>query len=92
MYGVEIVKEIGKYQIIKLFANTMYTNDDKENGVSYYGDIYTSKEEVLLNHPNSKVMSGYGIIDMETGFIPDDTPDWFNSVDEATSFIEGSEM
>lgn len=84
----EVVKEMGKYNIVKYYADTLYTNDDKENGYPYYGDIYLTKEDVLKDHPEAEILEGYGFIDTETGCQPEDTPDWFDDIEEVIECIE----
>lgn len=84
----EVVKEMGQYLIVKYYADTLYTNGDKENGSPYYGDIYLTKEDVLKEHPGAEVMEGFGFIEKETGYQPDDTPDWFDSIEEVMEYIE----
>lgn len=86
--NLEVVKEIGQYKIVKYYADTLYTNDDKENGFPYYGDIYTTKEDVLREHPCSEILEGYGLIDNLTGYHPDDADDWYDSVEEVIDYIE----
>lgn len=85
---MEVVKVIGKYSIVKYFADTLYTNNDKENGKAYYGDIYLTKEDVLKNHPEANVLEGFGFVNNDTGCHPDDTPDWFDGVEEVIEYIE----
>lgn len=86
--NMEIVQEKGKYKIVKYYANTLYTNGDKENGNPYYGDIYLTKEDVLKAHPDAEILEGYGLIDTETNYHPDDADDWYDSVEEVIKYIE----
>lgn len=51
-------------------------NFDEETGA--YGDIYTSVDECIRNHPNSKILFGYNLV--KTGV---ETPDWFSTVQYA---------
>ncbi len=86
--NVDVIETVGKYQVIKYYADTLYTNNDKENGVPYYGDIYTSRDEVLQNHPNAEVLEGFGVLDTETGYSPDDVDDWYDTVEDVLDFIK----
>lgn len=85
MNVAEIVKETEKYKIVKLYANVVHS---KENDVQYYKDIYLLKEDVLNEHPQSEVVEGFGIVDVQTGYIPESFLDWFESLDDALFYIE----
>lgn len=61
-------------RIIQLFAN-------EDNGI--YGDIYSTVEEVLEEHPGATVLQGYGILDTETGFVVDESEDFYATEAEA---------
>lgn len=61
-------------RIISLFAN-------EDNGI--YGDIYNTVEEVLEEHPGAVVLHGYGILDTETGFVVDESEDFYATEAEA---------
>lgn len=78
----EVVQEVGNYLVVKTYADTLYTN-----GQPYYGDIYSSEADVLKDHPGAEVMHGFGFVDKETGYQPDDAPDWFDSVEETVEYI-----
>lgn len=86
--NLEIIKTVGRFSVVKYYANALYTNNDKENGVPYYGDIYTDPEAVLMWHPNADILVGYGVHDNETGLILDEADDWYDTVDDALEFIE----
>ncbi|MCK1999865.1 hypothetical protein MZM54_00525 [[Brevibacterium] frigoritolerans] len=86
--NLEIIKTVGRFSVVKYYANALYTNDDKENGDPYYGDIYTSPEVVLQWHPNAEILVGYGVHYNETGLILDEAADWYETVDDALEFIE----
>jgi hypothetical protein len=66
-------------RIVPLFAN-------EENGI--YGDIYNTVEEVLADHPGATVLTGFGILDEETGFLVDDTEDFYATEEEAREHME----
>lgn len=66
-------------RIIPLFAN-------EDHGI--YGDIYNSEEEVLQDHPGATVIKGFGILDEETGYIADDTEDFYFTEAEAQKHME----
>lgn len=75
---MEIVQTVNRYEIIKFYAN-------EENG--HYGDIYTSKEDVLKDHPQAEIMEGYGFIDPTIGFCPDEAGDWYETIEEVEQAI-----
>lgn len=66
-------------RIIPLFAN-------EDNGI--YGDIYSTVEEVLEEHPGATVLQGYGILDEETGFVVDESEDFYATEAEALEDME----
>ena len=75
---LEIVKTVKGYDIVKFYANT-------ENG--HYGDIFTSKDDVLATYPDTEVMEGYGFVCPITGFCPDEAGDWYKTVEETEEAI-----
>jgi hypothetical protein len=85
---MEVVKEMGKYLIVKYYADTLYSDEDKESGYPYYGDIYLTKEDVFKDHPESEILEGYGVLYNETYNHPEDAPDWFYTIDEVIRYIE----
>ena len=78
----KIIKEVGKYKIVELYADII----DDEGDKPYIGDIYETKSELRENHPNSKILTGYGIID-DTGYSPSNTLDWYSTSEKAESYI-----
>jgi hypothetical protein len=66
-------------RIIPLFAN-------EDHGI--YGDIFNTAEEVLEAHPGATVLKGFGILDTETGYIADDTEDFYATEAEAQLHME----
>ena len=48
-----------------------------------YGNIYDSLDDFRAAHPGSKPMYGYVVVNSETGKIPPECGDFFESVDEA---------
>ena len=84
----EVIQEIGQYLVVKYYADAVYTEKDKKKQFPYYGDIFSTKEDVLKHHPEAEILEGYGFIDKETDFQPDDTPDWFDRVEEVIGFIK----
>lgn len=84
----EVIQEIGGFHVTKYYANTLYTNGVKENGSPYYGDIYLTKEEVLINHPDAEIREGFGLVDKKTGYHLEDSPDWFDSLEELKTYLE----
>ncbi|ALN97680.1 hypothetical protein Bp8pS_001 [Bacillus phage vB_BpuM-BpSp] len=85
MGKVEVVKSLEKFEIIRLYSDAGL----KENGDPYYQNVYISEDQVREYHPEVElIISGYGFIDKETGYQPENTPDWFYSTDEVEAFIE----
>ena len=74
----EVIKEVNGYYIVKFYANEW-------EGV--YGDISTSKEEIMEMYPDANILEGYGFICPSTGFCPDEAGDWYDSVEEAEEAI-----
>lgn len=66
-------------QIIPLFAN-------EDNGI--YGDIFNTEQEVLEAHPGVTVLNGFGILDTETGFLVDESEDFYATEAEALEDME----
>lgn len=58
---------------------TLYANDD--NGI--YGDIFNTPEEVEEAHPGETILTGYGILDTDTGYLVDESKDFYSTVTEA---------
>lgn len=87
----EVVQTVGHLSIINLYANVLYTQNDSKTGEAYYGDVYTNKEELLKEHPACEVLQGFGLLDHQSGFAPDDSEDWYESLEDALSYIEKRE-
>lgn len=51
-------------------------------------DMYSDREECLADHPNDKVMEGWGVKDTETGFLHIDSEDWYDEKEDAQEFID----
>lgn len=68
-------------KVIKLYANKDVTG--------IYGDIYTSREECVAEHPNAEVLEGFGVLDTATNYAPDDSRDWYDTEAEAQAYISG---
>lgn len=66
-------------RIIPLYAN-------EDNGI--YGDIFNTAEEVLEAHPGATVLTGFGILDTETGFVVDESEDFYVTEAEAQEDME----
>lgn len=71
---MNIVKRLEKACIVKIYAN------ETDKGI--YGDIYHTSEEVIKNHPESDVLTGYCISDYK-GIVPEGAKDWCFSIEEA---------
>jgi hypothetical protein len=65
---------------VTLFANK------NEDGI--YGDIYSSAEECLKEHPNDVVLVGFGVMDADTGFCVDESDDFYATEEDAQLFID----
>lgn len=72
-----IVKELDTLHIVKLFAN-------HEDGT--YGDIYSQKWDYLENYEEDELMIGYGVCDPVTGFLLDESADFYETLEEAEAF------
>lgn len=75
------------YDIVQYFANAI--NEGEEHLL--YGDIYSSRSQVMLNHPDAAIMVGYGVIDPFTGFHLEDAPDWFETIADVIYYIDALE-
>lgn len=73
------VESFNHTQIIKLYAN-------KEEGT--YGDIYVSKQELLVDYPEANVLEGFGVTYKESGGTPDSSDDWYWTIDEAREYVK----
>lgn len=77
-----VVKDFGTLSIVKQFAN-------EEDGV--YGDIYSQEWHARSEHQGETILSGFGILDKETGYILDSARDWYDTLEDAEDDLpEGS--
>lgn len=67
---------LARFEIIYLYAN--YDEDLK-----CYGDIYDKIEDVIKEHPNEKILVGYGIMDNLNRSLSDEVDEWINTYEEA---------
>lgn len=74
-----IVKSIGKYNIIELFAHKDYFT----NGT---GEIYIAKDLAERYHNESDILTGYSVLGEYTFCIPE-SDDWYDSIEDAEKFI-----
>ncbi|AJD93714.1 hypothetical protein JMA_43970 (plasmid) [Jeotgalibacillus malaysiensis] len=72
-----IVKELDTLNIVKLYAS-------HEDGT--YGDIYSQKWDYLENYDEDELMVGYGVSDPLTGFLVDESADFYETLEEAEAF------
>lgn len=84
---MEIVKEVGSYNVARYYANGINRADQ----APYYGDIYTSREEVLKKYPDSIVLIGYGVHCLN-GTAHDEALDWYESIEDAVDFIQENDQ
>lgn len=68
--------KIGKYTLSVVCANKTYDG--------MYGDIYSSVEECIKEHPFDDVLYGY-YLECEG----EETPDWFDTLEEAVAYASG---
>lgn len=73
-------------RIIKLYANEL-TEASVEGGIPLYGDIYTSREECLAEHPEASVIEGYGVTPDDSQWLVDESDDFYYTEEEAQEFI-----
>lgn len=75
------------YQVVETYQNTqiikLYSN--KEDGT--YGDIYVSEQELLIDHPEAKVLHGFGVTYAKSGYSPDSSDDWYWTLDDAVRYV-----
>ena len=50
-----------------------------DNNIGGYGDIYTCVEDCLNDHPDDRVIYGFVLVRDDV----DNTPDWFDTIEEA---------
>ncbi|MFW6015471.1 MAG: DUF4121 family protein [bacterium] len=79
---------IGKYKIIPLYAN----NIAKDYGKMEYGDIYTSLNELLNDHPDCKIIKGFGIIDKKSNICPDIVDDFYFLIKDALKVVNAMNL
>ena len=71
----EIIQDFKNgYGIIKLYSNV--ADGD-------YGDIFNTREDVEREYPDAKVIEGYAVFDINTGYIPESCRDWNDSIKDA---------
>lgn len=63
----------------------VYAPQTEEGG---YGDIYSFPEEVMLEYPGQKILTGYCVIAEESGLVPDGCNDWNVSIEAAMQDYE----
>lgn len=77
-HGQELIERVGTLDIIYYYANEM------EDGG--YGDIACSPEDVYKTHPKARLMTGFGVVDADTGMSPDSSEDWYEDIDEVRQY------
>lgn len=65
-----------RFEIIYLYANY-------DENLNCYGDIYNDLKEAIKEHPNEKILVGYGIIDNLNKVISDDVEEWYDTYKDA---------
>jgi hypothetical protein len=81
--GYEVVEELNYTNIIKLYAN-------EENGT--YGDIYTSKESLVVDYPDAQILEGFNFVMKNSGMSPDSSEDWYESAERAKADATALEL
>lgn len=69
-------------KVIKYYANNIACFG------KMYGDIDTDPDSIRKDHPDSEIITGYGVVNTETGISPDDSDDWYWTYDEAQKYID----
>lgn len=82
---VEGVYQVNKNEDMALHVTKLYANADRENG--WYGDIYNTPDDVRKDHPDDEILTGFGVLDGGTGFLHDESADWYDTEEEALLFI-----
>lgn len=77
-HGQELIERVGTLDIIYYYANEM------EDGG--YGDIACSPEDIYKAHPASRLMTGFGVVEANTGMSPDSAEDWYEDIDEVRQY------
>lgn len=70
----EVVKEYGDVAVVKFYANEWKGT---------YGDISSLKSDIEPAYPGAKILQGYGIINLSTGYCHEEAKDWYDSKEEA---------
>lgn len=84
----EVLASHKGYDIVRYYANVL--NEGGEHLL--YGDIYSSRSQVILNHPGATIAVGYGLVDPFTGFHLSDAPDWFETIADVIYYIDELEV
>lgn len=79
------IQEINENENMGLHVTKLYANFDQEMGG--YGDIYTTPDDVRKDHPDDEILTGFGVLDGATGFMHDESADWYDTEEEALAFI-----
>lgn len=66
-------------------VQTVYANKLPEGG---FGDIYDFRSEVEREHPGAEILTGYCVIDVGLGLIPNGCNDWNNLISDAIQDYE----
>lgn len=77
--NVEVIQSAGDYSIINLYGILMKSVD----GSVYIGSIYSTLEELKEEYPTSDYVQGYGILDNRTGWLDEESDDWYDTLKEA---------
>lgn len=83
LWLVQVSPSTTQVMLVLLFANL-----DPATGI--YGDIYTDRQDCLLEHPGQSVITGYGVLDVGTALIVDGSEDFYATLDEAQAFLDAS--
>jgi len=68
------------YKVQTIFANKT------EDGI--YGDIYDFRSDAEREHPGAEILTGYCVIDVGLGLIPEGCNDWNDSISDAIKDYE----
>lgn len=79
---MEIIRELGPYKILKLYAIPI----DNLNIHSGYGSIFFTIDDLREVNPTCSILEGYCFVDKDY-YIPQDAPDWFDTLHEAEDYL-----
>lgn len=64
----------------------LFANKDPNTGI--YGDIYSQPADVLRDHSRDQMLTGYGVLDLNTGLLTAASADFYKTATEAQDAME----